>query len=89
MYRISTFHAQRFHSVYRLSDNVHHSSLDLFSGGHQYRMTSRNNFKAALQTVRIVHCDTSYSIFADVLLHFDDKLTSIRTLHYKRIINFR
>ena len=89
MYRISAFHIQRLHSVNRLTDDIHHASFDLFASRHQYRMPCRQYFQSSLKTVSIIHGDTPHSIFSDVLLHFNDEFTSIRTLHHKCIINFR
>ena len=35
--RISSIHTERFHTVDRLAYDVHHTALDLLSGGHHYR----------------------------------------------------
>ena len=87
--RISTLHAERAHTVNRLTDDVHHTTLDLLTCRHHNGIACRNNLQATLQSVGIVHCDAAYGIFADVLLHLNDKLLSVRTLKLQSFVNFR
>ncbi len=86
---ISTVHIQSFHSIYRLSYHVHHASLYLLSRRHANGASRRNYLKPTLQTVGIVHGNTTNGIFTDMLLNFYYQFTAIRTFYDKCIINFR
>ena len=86
---ISPLHLQRFHTVDRLADNVHHASLDLLSCGHDDRAACRYDLKTALQPFGIVHSHTAHGILPDVLLYLDDQILPVRTLYAQGIVNLR
>ena len=78
---VSTLHIKSLHAVDRLSDDVHHSALDLIAGRHCDRASCRQHLQVALQSVGIVHGHTTHRVFADMLLHLDDEFTSVRAIN--------
>ena len=89
MDRISALHIERAHTIDRLTDDVHHTALDLFTCWHHDSVAGRNNLQATLQSVSIVHCDAANGVFTNMLLHLNDKLLSVRTLQLQSFVDFR
>ena len=85
--RVTAFHVEWLHAIDRLSDNVHHTSANLVAWRHLYRCACRYYLHAALQTVGRVHGNTAYGILADVLLHLDNELLTVRTVDSQSIVN--
>ena len=85
--RISALHVKFLHTVDRLTDNIHHTALDLVAGRHGDRTSRSHDIQAALQSVGIVHSHTAYSIFTDMLLDLDDEVFTIGAFHCERLIN--
>ena len=87
--RITALHIERFHTVDRLANDIHHSSLDLFTGRHCNRIASRNHFQTTLQAIGIIHSHTTYRVLTDMLLHFHDQITAIGSFYFQCLVNLR
>ena len=87
--RISAFHVQFFHTINRLSDDIHHTALDLLSGRHQNWVACRDNFQSTLQAVGVVHGYATNCVLTDMLLHLDDQVTSVWAFHLQSFVNLR
>ena len=86
---ICTLHVEFCHTVDRLSYHIHHASLNLFAGWHDYRASCCRHLKTALQSVSVVHSHTTYSVLAYMLLNLDNKLATVRTYYLQSIVYFR
>ena len=87
--RISALHVEFAHTVDRLTDNVHHTALDLFTCRHKDGVACRHHFQATLQTVGVVHCHATNCVLTDMLLNLNDEFLSVRTLELQRFVYFR
>ena len=85
--RVCTFHIQCLHTVDRLAYNVQHTTLNLVASGHDDRTTRWYYLKVTLQTIRIVHGHTTYSILSDVLLYLDNQILPISSFNTQSIVN--
>ena len=85
--RKSPFSGEVIHSVYRISNDIHDSTTDLWTYRHCYRRTSSYCFQSSSQSISTIHGDGSDSIFAYMLLNFDYKHTSVGTMNLKGFMN--
>ena len=83
---ISPLTAKLFHTVNRIADNIHKSSFNLFTYRHGDRPARRIYFHTTLQTVGTIHCNSSYRIFTNVLLHFYNQNFAVRPSYLQRIV---
>ena len=74
---ISSLHVELFHAINRLSDNVHHTALDLLTCGHGDRTAGLHN----------LHSHTTHGVLADVLLDLNDEFLAIGAGDLKSIMN--
>ena len=52
-------------------------------------MSCRYYFHAALQSVRTVHGYGTYRVLTDVLLHFDNQRSAVRSFNGQSVVNTR
>ena len=84
---ISALHVELFHAINRLSDNVHHTALDLLTCGHGDRTAGLHNLQSALQAIGVIHSHTTHGVLADVLLDLNDEFLAIGAGDLKSIMN--
>ena len=77
------------HAVDRLTYHVEHPALHLLARRHTDRSARGRHFQTALQSVGIVHSDSTHGILADVLLHLYDEVAAVGTFYDKGIMDFR
>ena len=73
--------------VNRIADDIEKTPFDLIASGHGYRMAEVAHLDTATDTVGALHGDTTHYVLANVLLHFEDQLLAIVTLHLESRID--
>ena len=89
MDRITALHIEWLHTVNGLTNDIHHSTLDLFTSRHCDRTARRYNLQTALQSIGIVHSHTTHRVLTNMLLHFHDQITAIGSLYFQCLVNLR
>ena len=86
---VRSLHIERFHTIDRLTNDIHHTALDLIASRHGDRTSRTHCLQSTLQSVRVVHGNATHSVLANVLLHLDDEVAAIGTLYAQCLIDFR
>ena len=63
-------------TIYRVSDDIQHTSPDLSTGRHRNRRSGADSLHSPAQSVRGIHGDTTHGVFTDMLLDLDHQRSS-------------
>ena len=74
------------HAVDSIPRHVHHAAADLCPHGHGDGTEGVFHLQTAAETIRGIHGNAAYGIFADVLLHLQDEGFPIRPLHGQSVV---
>ena len=85
--RLCALNRQMMHTVDGFSHHVHHTSSDLLSHRHGNWFTGRIDFHPSLQAVGTVHGHRAHGILSDVLLHLNNKYTTVIAFDSQSIVN--
>ena len=84
---ICALHIQWFHTINGLSDDVHHTALDLFAGRHHDRRACLLCLESTLQSVGVVHGYAAHGVLTDMLLHLDNEFATVGSLNPQGIMD--
>ena len=77
------------HAVDSVSGDIHHAAANLGTYGHGNGTESVQHFQPATEAVGGVHGHAAHGIFTDVLLHLQDDVFPVGTLHDEGVVNPR
>ena len=77
MYRECAIFLKVTHAVDSLTNYIHDPAADLGTDRHCDRRTGTYRLHTSSESVCRIHCNSPYRIFSNMLLHFNNKLSSI------------
>ena len=87
VYRTQILTVERSKLIDSLADHIQQASLYLVACGHSNRTPKVKDLHTAAHTIGALHCHTAHSVFTYVLLHFENQLLAILTLHFQSGVN--